>query len=735
MSTNDDDENDEYMPITAFVKSLSFSRYETAESIASIVVIQAAAYGYISRIRVGAELYPPPTPEDVQAPTFVPLKHVYSFSEMDEYEIENELYEHDIYYENPLHEDEIVFENPLYELDEEIYENPLFEESKSIWDEEENEFTVFVETLKSKLTISDSWGKSHMREATFSGKNLIDVITNQRLSRADAIFIAQSLMDSFVFKSVKVHERTFVDDASVLYQFVEDYSNKSVLNTKPLDFDAVFSPKLLEERVIRKIENLWKVICNEYVKISSKSIVKIGYKLLATSKEWIELTKILWRLHKFDPMILSEEIRKAFFINIYNIMVIHALTLCGRPNSVIARTLFFKTKYYIIGNYKVSLDDIEHIILRGNQNIPHQLFVRCFGTKNLGEISCQMDPRIHFSLHRATVSSPVLRFYDPNNLDEDLDLSARIFLQSQIKMENKVIHLPKLFYLFGDDFGSIKKQLDFIVSNLNDTQKLQFQEIRKIPQFVLQFQPYNWKLNQKEKKEEVLDLRVEFREVVGLLEYRNFFKRFAIREVAEESILCYEAIEKYSLLAKDNERIALAKTIYDTFLVPGAPREINIHQKPVLYVKECIKTQNMKKDVFEEISYGLMDCMVDVYARFQSSPEYQEMILLQMENRMKAATAGPEEKLIGASTMTMKIGQHSNDVIQKRVSPYYTNVFEKYDEWKDSLVIESGFEEVVPDVRQRTSQDKRKTIAIVPLPIDHEEWGDRFSEKMIQKFN
>lgn len=59
---------------------------------------------------------------------------------------------------------------------------------------------------------------------------------------------------------------------------------------------------------------------------------------------------------------LTEDERKAFFLNIYNALVIHGYTQHGLPKDKVG---FYRRTSYRIGGQVYSLDDIEHGVLRG----------------------------------------------------------------------------------------------------------------------------------------------------------------------------------------------------------------------------------------------------------------------------------------------------------------------------------------------------------------------------------
>ncbi len=74
-----------------------------------------------------------------------------------------------------------------------------------------------------------------------------------------------------------------------------------------------------------------------------------------------------------DPTGLSDNEKKAFFINLYNALVIHATVVLGVPRTSAGRGAFFSTSSYAVGGATYSLDDIEHGVLRGNRRGPYAL--------------------------------------------------------------------------------------------------------------------------------------------------------------------------------------------------------------------------------------------------------------------------------------------------------------------------------------------------------------------------
>ncbi|KAI4966279.1 hypothetical protein ZWY2020_041865 [Hordeum vulgare] len=102
---------------------------------------------------------------------------------------------------------------------------------------------------------------------------------------------------------------------------------------------------------------------------------------------YIRTTEELQRVETSD---LSREEKLAFFINLYNMMAIHALVT------------YFK---YVIGGCAYSLSAIENGILRGNQRPPYNL-VKPFGQKDQrSKVALSYpEPLVHFALVCGTKS-------------------------------------------------------------------------------------------------------------------------------------------------------------------------------------------------------------------------------------------------------------------------------------------------------------------------------------------
>jgi hypothetical protein len=103
---------------------------------------------------------------------------------------------------------------------------------------------------------------------------------------------------------------------------------------------------------------------------------------------YIRTTEELQRVEIRD---LAREEKLAFFVNLYNMMTIHALVTCGHPGGPLDRKKFFGDFKYVIGGCAYSLSAIENGILRGNQRPPYNL-VKPFGQKDQRSKVKKADP-------------------------------------------------------------------------------------------------------------------------------------------------------------------------------------------------------------------------------------------------------------------------------------------------------------------------------------------------------
>lgn len=234
----------------------------------------------------------------------------------------------------------------------------------------------------------------------------------------------------------------------------------------------------------------------------------VNYAKLRDTDAYAAFRRLTLQLQRFPLESLStHEEKLAFWINLYNVLVIDGVIQFGLKTSVRDVRGFFVKAAYNIDGYRFSLDDIEHGILRmnkGNPAIPGAQFVE--KDPRLMFQAAQMDARIHFTLVCGALSCPPIGFYRHDTIDGQLDVAARAFVDSevQVDLEAKTVRLSQIFQWYAPDFGgSLLNQvgqgdfgpvLRFIVPYVQDETARQAL-MDQTETFKVSFRAYDWGLN------------------------------------------------------------------------------------------------------------------------------------------------------------------------------------------------------------------------------------------------
>jgi len=173
--------------------------------------------------------------------------------------------------------------------------------------------------------------------------------------------------------------------------------------------------------------------------------------------------------------------KKAFWINIYN-----AYYQILRIEKNITKPNIYKKKLIVIANQLLSLDDVEHGLLRRYRykyslGFFRSLFVPSFIKNNAVAV---LDYRIHFALNCGAKSCPPIAFYSVKNINEQLNLATQSFLEgeSDFNDSEKIVATTSLFKWFYADFGSTKGIKKIFKNQLN----------KDISDYAIHYKEYSW---------------------------------------------------------------------------------------------------------------------------------------------------------------------------------------------------------------------------------------------------
>jgi len=152
-------------------------------------------------------------------------------------------------------------------------------------------------------------------------------------------------------------------------------------------------------------------------------------------------------LEDADISACSDAEKTAFWINAYNAHMIRLIL--ARPQMKIMSEDFklFGEKFKI-AKHDLSLNDIEHRVLRGKKGTP------------LPALSpSKFDPRVHFALVWGAFDSPRLlnRAYNSTALEDQLQAAAVNFANTPkyVRVENDKLLLPLMLKWYADDFQPV----------------------------------------------------------------------------------------------------------------------------------------------------------------------------------------------------------------------------------------------------------------------------------------
>lgn len=211
-----------------------------------------------------------------------------------------------------------------------------------------------------------------------------------------------------------------------------------------------------------------------------------------------ELRECTAQLSGFDLSRLTQrEERLAFWINIYNALIIDAVICFNVRESVTKDLGFFRRAASCVGGMRFSADDIEHGILRGNRHHPLLFFSQfARGDPRLAFSIQPVDPRIHAALNCASRSCPPIVVYDAEHLDAQLDQAMCAFVNSTTDVDTArgVVTVSPIFRWYAADFDGRAGVIDRVARELSDAPAREWLSANRA-HVRLAYSRYDWSLN------------------------------------------------------------------------------------------------------------------------------------------------------------------------------------------------------------------------------------------------
>lgn len=209
------------------------------------------------------------------------------------------------------------------------------------------------------------------------------------------------------------------------------------------------------------------------------------------------------RLEKVEPKKLKHEEKLAFWINVYNALMMHAYLAYGIPRKQLKRVQLLLKASYKVGGHSINAHIIENTIFGCRLYRPSQWLQSLLltGMKSRGGEELRVyalehpEPLVCFALCSGSFSDPAVRVYTAKNVYQELEVAKEEYLQASIgiKKENKIL-LPRVLEGFSRESSlSLSKLVDVASQSLPEAQR---NAIRKCsqnkPHKSIEWLPYNF---------------------------------------------------------------------------------------------------------------------------------------------------------------------------------------------------------------------------------------------------
>ncbi|KAK8654765.1 hypothetical protein V6N13_107365 [Hibiscus sabdariffa] len=202
----------------------------------------------------------------------------------------------------------------------------------------------------------------------------------------------------------------------------------------------------------------WRCNIGTYSNAVEVSWLSVGKKELEYAAMALKRFRLLVeQLSMVDPSQMSYNEKLAFWINLYNALIMHAYLAYGVPRNEIKLFSLMQKAAYTVGGLSVSAADIECAILKMNPATYRPQIAAVFALQKFkASVELQKytidhpEPLLHFVLSCGLHSSPAVRIFRPENTNELLKRSMKDYIQASVGISNKgKLLVPKLLHCFA----------------------------------------------------------------------------------------------------------------------------------------------------------------------------------------------------------------------------------------------------------------------------------------------
>lgn len=363
-------------------------------------------------------------------------------------------------------------------------------------DEEErtDKMIGIVRILKQRLPIQDRLIRMRLVSNSFTASDLVELLEKHLgCRRLLAVELGKDLVRKhFIHPVFGDHKFEYGNN---VYRFLdhEPYISKCYNFRGSTD---EMEPKHASD-ISQTLSKIMSAILESY---ASEDRRFVDYTSISNSEEFRRYLNLVHGLQRVDISSLPPNEKLAFFLNLYNAMVIHAVIRLGHPQGFMDKKSMINDFQYLVGGQPYSLSAIKNGVLRSNRRPPYSL-TKPFasGDKRLQVALSSVNPLIHFGLCDATRSDPTVRFFTPENVEAELKASTRDFFSNggiEVDLAKRTVHLTTIIKWFSADFGNDKEILKWVLNYLDSSNAgLLTHLLGDWGNVNLVYQSYDWSLN------------------------------------------------------------------------------------------------------------------------------------------------------------------------------------------------------------------------------------------------
>eukprot|EP01083_Nonionella_stella_P006307 18345_1 len=349
-----------------------------------------------------------------------------------------------------------------------------------------------MHTSQHPLEIKDRRYRLHIYKKCFIGSAVLEWLEiNKNISPTAAFEIMNEMFYEDIIHHV-ANAQPF-RDGFFFYRFQSDEEH-TALNMSNICKKGPRDATVLGHKIRARILEMY----NEFLSSDGSSV---DYEGLSKSELFEKYCALTEDLQNCDVFSLEHHEKLAFWINIYNALVIHGRVVNGQPKGHFQRAASFRNTKYNIGGYEYSLDDMENGVLRANRPGSGK-FQKQFSSDDprIEAMVNQVDPRIHFTLVCGAKSCPPIKLFNADSIDEDLNLATEAFLDDEtfIDVKNGEFTVSMILKWYRTDFGRNDMEvMKFVQRFMPEKKQAQLDSILNSASFRLKYTPYDWDSNSK----------------------------------------------------------------------------------------------------------------------------------------------------------------------------------------------------------------------------------------------